>query len=195
MVNMKKITILMTIFLLAAVTVVSCAKPPEEEMNAAEAALSKAQNDPNAVQYGAIALKRAQNAATTMRQAASEKRYDDAKIAAQTVVSAAEQAIADGKKGAAAAKSAADQLLNSVKAQQVETRAALDKAKEASLVMDYDAAEGNMTNAQTKIDQGSAANAQARYTDGTTALNDARSLLTGVQDAVSAAVAPVSRKK
>ncbi|MDR2098314.1 MAG: DUF4398 domain-containing protein, partial [Spirochaetaceae bacterium] len=64
--------------LVAAAVMTGCAKPPVEEMNNAIAAVSRAENDPDVVNYAANALARAREALSQMQSAADAKRYDEA---------------------------------------------------------------------------------------------------------------------
>ncbi|MDR2102358.1 MAG: DUF4398 domain-containing protein, partial [Treponema sp.] len=71
-----------------------CAKPPTEEMNNAAAAVTRAENDADAVTYAGNLLVRARDTLTRMQIEAEAKRYDAARALAAEAISAADKAIA-----------------------------------------------------------------------------------------------------
>ena len=72
-------------------------------MENAEAALVRAENDPDAAAYAGNTLLRARDALASMRAEAEAKRYDAAKTYAAEAVNAAEKAVNDGRAAAARA--------------------------------------------------------------------------------------------
>lgn len=107
----------------------SCAKPPVAEMDAATAAVSRAESDADVVAYAADSLKRAKDSLARMQGEADAKRYDAAKTLALETVQAAEKAIADGKTGKERAKQTATDLVGAIKASLVEAENALASAR------------------------------------------------------------------
>jgi hypothetical protein len=101
-----KIYLALALFLAAGTVLLAggCAKPPTEEMDAASAAVTRAENDPDAVTYAGNSLARAREALNRMSVEADSKRYDAAKSFAAEAIAAADKAISDGRAGAARAK-------------------------------------------------------------------------------------------
>ncbi|MDR1950096.1 MAG: DUF4398 domain-containing protein [Spirochaetaceae bacterium] len=116
-----------------------CAKPPTREMEAAESAFARAENDPDAAVYAGHTLIRAREALSRMRSEAEAKRYDIAKSYAAEVVAASEKAISDGRAGALRASQEASTLVNTLKDSLGQTENALDNARQAEdLDLDFE---------------------------------------------------------
>ncbi|MDR1972307.1 MAG: DUF4398 domain-containing protein [Treponema sp.] len=181
---------LLTLYLAA------CAKPPTEEMENAASAVTRAENDPDAVTYAGSTLVRARDALNRMRSEAEAKRYDAAKNYAAEAVSAAEKAIADGRAAASRAREEASTLLGQVKTSLAETGRSLENAKEvknidldfAVLDQDYDSARRNTAQAEVSL-------AGNNYQDSLDKSRTARGILTGIDTRIAGAAVLVSRKK
>jgi hypothetical protein len=173
-----------------------CAKPPTEEMENAASAVTRAENDPDAVTYAGSTLTRAREALNRMRAEAESKRYDAAKNYAAEAISAAEKAIADGRAAAARAREEASALLGQVKISLEETGKSLDHAKEVrntgldfnALDQDYDSAQRNAAQAEVSL-------AGNEYQNSIEKSRTARGILSGIDAELAGAVTSVSRKK
>ena len=174
----------------------SCKAPPKEEMEKAHDAVTRAENDADAVTYASGILVRARDALTRMQNEADAKRYDAAKTYAAEAITQAERAIAEGKSGAARAKDEATTLISSLAAPLAETAGALDAAWRteklqldfASLTSDMEAARRNYNDAQISLQN-------SRYRDAISQGQSARSLLSGINAALTESVTAVSKKK
>jgi hypothetical protein len=173
-----------------------CAKPPTEEMENAEAALARAENDPDAVAYGNASIIRARDAIATMRSEAAAKRYDAAKTYAQDATNAAERAIADGRTGAQRARDEASAALNGVRTGLGETQRNIDAAKGvAGIQLDFGAIDGDYASARNQADQAQSALNAADYRGSLERSQSARSLLGDINTRISQASIATSRKK
>jgi hypothetical protein len=182
---------LSSLFLIA-----GCAKPPVEEMENAASAVTRAENDPDAVAYSASTLSRARDALNRMRAEAESKRYDAAKSYAAEAVNAAEKAIADGRAAAARIREEASTLLGQVKTSLEETGRSLERAKGVGdidldfgiLDQDYDSARRGTAQAEVSL-------AGNNYQDSIDKSRTARGILSGIDSRIAGATISVSRKK
>jgi hypothetical protein len=110
---MKKLYFICTLFVITALS--SCVTPPLEEMNKAQDAVIRAENDVDAVTYASDTIVRAREALTKMQSEANAKRYDAAKNLAAEAINLAERAITEGKAGLAQARDEATNLISSLK--------------------------------------------------------------------------------
>jgi hypothetical protein len=183
-------------FVVVLLNFVSCATPPTDEMNAAEEAVTRAENTPEVPRYAANTLARAKEALTNMKTEADAKRYDSAKNFAQEAVQAAEKAISDAKSQAVRARDDANTALNALRAAISETENAITQGKKNSklklnwpqLDNDFDAAKSIAAEAE------SAASAQ-RYSDVVERSSTARTALGTITAQISQASLALTRKK
>jgi len=184
------------ITLVSLFVVFSCAKPPTAEMDAANAAVAKAQADANVTQYAPESLKRATDSLAKMKAEADAKRYDNAKTLAQETIKLADQAIADGNAAMERAKDEADGLITSSKALVLEVTDALNSAKKVARIKlnftDVTAQfnDAKATLAEAEKDQGNG-NFKRAIEKGRTA----RTALSDILSAISSAVQAASKKK
>jgi hypothetical protein len=183
--------------LICALLLVSgCAKPPTEEMDNAASAVTRAENDPDAVTYAASTLSRARDALSRMRSEAESKRYDSAKSFAAEAISAAEKAIADGRTAAARAREEAASLLGQVKTSLEETGKSLENAKTVQgIVLDFNALDQDYDSARRTTAQAEASLAGNNYQDSADKSRTARGMLSIIDSKISGAAISVSRKK
>jgi hypothetical protein len=177
------------------VTLGGCAKPPAEEMDKAVEAVTRAENDANAVAYAGGTLVRARDALNRMRTEADSKRYDAAKTYASEAVTAAERAIAEGQAGAVRAREDAAAVVSSLGPAVAETDQGIKAARTARLALDYNALDQEFDAARGSADQAEVALAGNQYQ---TALDKGRSALAGlsnINQKLSEAVMATSRKK
>jgi flagellar biosynthesis/type III secretory pathway protein FliH len=165
-------------------------------MENAASAVTRAENDPDAVTYAGGALSRARDALNRMRSEAESKRYDAAKSYAAEAVSAAEKAIADGRAAAARAREEASSLLGQVKSSLVETGTALEQARTVqNIELDFNALDQDYDNAQRTTAQAELSLAGNNYQDSIDKSRTARGILSGIDGRVAGAAVAVSRKK
>jgi alpha-D-ribose 1-methylphosphonate 5-triphosphate synthase subunit PhnH len=184
------------ICVLVAVFVMACAKPPLEEMNNATAAVTRAENDADAVTYAANTLTRARDALNRMQTEADAKSYDAAKTYAAEAAAAAEKAISDGRTGAARAQEEANSLVTGLRSTVTETGEAIRSARSvANIQLDFNTIDRDFEAARRTADQAEVSLAGNNYADAIDKGRSARGLLSDITTRISGAATAVSRKK
>jgi hypothetical protein len=174
----------------------ACAKPPTAEIEAAKAAVTRAENDPDAAAYAESSLARARDALSRAYAEMNARRYDSAKTYAEEATSAAEKAISDGRTAASRSKEEANTLLAQVKLLLAETEAALENAKEVPRVqLDFPALTDSIDNARNDISQAESANNANLPRESLEKSHSARATLGDVQVKINEGVRGASRKK
>lgn len=214
----KYVSILLTLITICTILVVSaCAKPPTAEMENAAAALTRAENEPNILEYAANTLQQAQNSLVRMNEAANNKEYDEAKVLAQEVSNLAERAIREARDAEAAnaetqavqntqnaAAEAADtkdstdalNLINSVKSSIAEAEQALKNAQAVkNIELDTNAIQYEINTAKELIQKAETSLAAKAYKDAEDAASDARSAVSSAMSWIAEAARESSRKK
>jgi hypothetical protein len=165
-------------------------------MEAAVTAVTRAENDADAVTYAGSTLARAREALNRMQGEADSKRYDAAKSYAAEAISAADKAVADGKTGAARARDEASNLVNSVKGSLVETEKAIGSAKGVKNInLDFNGLDRDFENARRTTAQAELSLAGANYQDALDKGRTARGILSDITTKIAGATTAVSRKK
>jgi hypothetical protein len=192
----KRMPFILAIALALAALISGCAKPPTEEMENAEAALTRAENDPDAVAYGNASIIRARDALVNMRAEAAAKRYDAAKTYAQDAVTAAERAIADGRTGAQRAREEASASLNGARSSLGETQKNIEAAKDVKgIQLDFEEIDRDYDVSQSQTDQAQSALNVGDYKGSMERSQSARSLLGDINTRISQASIVTSQKK
>ena len=188
--------ILNSIFLVILVlSMAACATPPTEEMNKAQDAVTRAENDADAVTYAPNTLARAREALTKMQNEANAKRYDSAKNYAGEAISNAEKAISDGKAAAARAREEAASLVNGLQAPLAETASALNAAKDSNLKLDYNALSSDLDRANKTYDSAQQSLRANNYPDAIAKGQNVRPILTDINNRINEGVQVSSRKQ
>jgi hypothetical protein len=173
-----------------------CDNPPTTEIQAAEAAVARAENDPDAAAYAEDTLSLARNALSRAHTEMDAKRYDSAKIYAEEAINAAERAISEGRAASPRSKEDADTLLAQVKRLLAETEAALESAKKLPDVqLDFPALTDSVDNARNDISQAESANNDSRPQESLEKSRSARAALGDVQNRIGEGVRGANRKK
>jgi hypothetical protein len=181
---------------LAVLVLVACAKPPTAEIEAATAAVAKAEANADTVQYAAPSLARAKDALARMQAAVAAKQYDSAKSLAQETIQAADKAIADGASAKARARDEAAALLLTVKTALAEATAALAAAARVrGISLDVAGTDREIQAAARVVDAMGADISASNYSAAITKGQGARATLGTLQQRISGAVQAVSRKK
>ena len=183
------------LLLVMAFSLAGCAKPPTEEMNNAVEAVTRAENDSNAVAYAADTLARAREALGRMHSEAASKRYDSAKSYAAEAIASAERAITEGQQGAARVKDEAAALINELKPLVVETGQGIAAAEKAKLPLDFKSINNTFDTARRNVDIADSALSANKYQDAIKIGRSARSDLNGINQQLSNAAISTSRKK
>lgn len=184
------------VIFIAALILAACATPPTEEMNNANDAVTRAENDADAVTYAGNTLVRARDALTRMQAEADAKRYDAAKNFAAEAISLADKAIADGKTGAARAREEAANLVNSTGGSITETAAALDAARQVeNIQVDFDGIDAEMDSIRGTYDEARQNLENNSYPEAVSKCQNIRSALTGINTRLSEAAQATNRKQ
>ncbi|MCL2067509.1 MAG: DUF4398 domain-containing protein [Treponema sp.] len=173
----------------------SCATPPTEEMNRATEAVTRAENDADAVMYAGNTLARARDALRRMQAEADSKRYDAARTLAEEATMAAERAIAEGRTGAERARQEAISLLSALKPEIGQTEQNIQSGKDARLALDFDEIDREFGTALLNADQAEVALAGDRYHDALERGRSARAGLSDINQKLTTAATEISGKK
>jgi len=118
----------------------ACSAPPTEEMQRARDAVTRAENDADAVAYAGNTVVHARDALTRMQDEADSKNYDTAKEYALEAINSANKAIADGQSAKERSKAEASALLDSVQNSLAETSNAINNARSVpDIQLDFNA--------------------------------------------------------
>ena len=184
------------VMVVLALSLAGCAKPPAAEMDAAESAVIRAENDSDAVNFAGSSLARAREALTRMREEAASKRYDAAKSFAAEAVNAANKAISDGRAASARAREEAAALLATVKDSLEETGQAIDSAKTVENIdLDFALVDQDFDTARRTTDQAEVSLAGNKYQDSMEKSRTAQGILGDISSKLAGAAVAVSRKK
>ena len=189
---MKKI-----IFLITAVFILflSCESPPEEEMNRAIEALTRAENDYNAVNYGGNLLDRARSALRLMQEEAGSRRFDSARSYAAEVVNFAERAMSEGRLNADRARSDAVNMLNGLAQGLSETETAINAARLNNMELDYYELDALFDSARSEYETAQQNINDSRFQDAIERAQNVRSLLNIINTRIGGATRAVSGKE
>ena len=192
---MKQTPILITLLLLFSLGFLSCERPPTEEMNNAVEAVTRAENDADAVLHAGNILARAQDALQRMHAEADYRNFDSARFLAAEAIAFANRAVSEGQIGALRAREEAASLLLSLRSEVGQTEQGLRAAQAAGLELDYDELGRNFEAARQNADRAEVALAGNRYHDALERGIDARIGLNDINQRLTIAVAAISVKK
>jgi hypothetical protein len=193
-----KLYLVLSFFFIAGAVLLAgaCAKPPTEEMDAATAAVTRAENDADAVSYAGNTLARAREALNRMSVEADSKRYDTAKSFAAEATSAADKAVSDGRAGAARAREEAARLITLVRSGISETGDAIQAARSSGKVgLDYGLIDRDFETVRRAADQAEISLAGNNYQEALERGRSARAGLSDINQKLSTAATAASRKK
>ena len=126
---MKRIINAIIVVFIFPLAISACAAPPTEEMQRARDAVTRAENDADAVAYAGNTVVHARDALTRMQDEADSKNYETAKEFAIEAINSANKAIADGQSAKERSKTEASALLDSVQNSLAETSSAINNAR------------------------------------------------------------------
>jgi hypothetical protein len=181
---------------ITSVILIGCDKPPIEEMSSATSAVSRAENDPDVINYAASTLSQARAALAQMQSEADAKRYDAAKQLAAEAESLAGKAISDARLAVTRAREDAENAIRLMQNSISETEQVLGEATRSQpagvdlsqLGRDFTVARGIATEA---ID----AQNGSRYNEAVSKSQTVRAALSSINTRLSQSVIAVSRKK
>jgi hypothetical protein len=192
---MKQALSILCATLILSLLSISCAKPPTDEMNDAIEAVTRAENDSNAVTYAANSIARAKDALARMNTEAASKRYDAAKSYAADAIAAAERAISEGRAGAERARNEAAAVISQLEPMIAETEQGINAARAAGLPIDFDSLDNDFNTARRHANQAQIALTNSRYQDAIDQGRTARMELNSINQQLSIATLAISRKK
>ena len=188
-------TVLILSIIAGIVFAAGCAKPPVEEMNNATEAVTRAENDSDAVTYASNSIARARESLARMHGEAACKRYDAARSYAAEAIAIAERAIIEGRSGAEHARIEAAGMVFDLKPLIAETEQGIRSARAAGLPLDFNTLSRDFDAAQSAAKQAETAINGKRYDDAIKLAKSARSDLISINQRLSSAVITKSRKK
>ena len=173
----------------------SCVTPPLEEMNRALDAVTRAENNADAVTYAPDLLIRARNALVQMQNEADARRFDAARDLAAEAISNAERAIADGRTAAALIRNEARDLIDGLAEPLDETAIALNAARmRGNLMLNIDPLYDDMDLARRNYNEAVQDLSAERFQDAIARGQTVRPLLSNINSRLSGAAQAISRK-
>lgn len=192
---MKPLSLALVV-MLAALAAVSCAKPPTAEVEAAKAAVARAEQDKDAQVYAPDSLRRATDALARMDAELQAKRYDAVKALAAEAGQAADKAIADGKANKERVKTQATSLSGAVKAALAELDTALAAAKKVRGVkLDFKALDAEVAAQKDAAAAAEGAIGKGEFKQAADAFQAIQARVADIQARIAEAVRAVSKKK
>jgi hypothetical protein len=186
---------LICVLLVYLVFITGCTQPPTEEMNNAEEAVLRAENDPDAVTYAPNLVQRARETLALMVAESNAKRYQAAKTYAAEAITLAERAIEEGLTSSLRTREQALSSLSAVRPLLLETESRINNAKAAKLPLDYDTIDRDFYAARGTYDQAQSAISNAKYQEAIFLSNNVRTGLAGINQKLGTTAMTVSRKK
>lgn len=184
------------VILAVILAVAACAKPPTEEIDAANSALTRAEADADARQYAPESIARARSLVERMQAEVEAKRYDSAKSLAIEAKTAAEKAITDGAAAKRRAEADASSAISNAKNLLNEVEQALRAAGNVrGISLDIPAAGRDISSAAQAISSAEADFTGADFAGAKSKADDARSALAGIQRRIADAVQAATRRK
>jgi len=174
-----------------ALLALGCARPPVDEMNDATEAVTRAENDNDAVLYASTTLARAREALARMRQAADSRRFDAARAYAAEAIATAERAIAEGRTGAEHARREAHALITELPPLIAETGQGMEAARGAGLDLDFEPLDDAFNGAVDTANQAVDAYSSGLYGDALAQGRNARNALLDISQRIAGAAVAV----
>ncbi|MCL2069842.1 MAG: DUF4398 domain-containing protein [Treponema sp.] len=172
----------------------ACVTPPLEEMNQALDAVTRAENDPDAVAFAPELLIRARTALNQMQAEADAKRYDAARDFAAEAIFNAERAISEGRIASGRGRDEATSLIDSLAGPINETAAAISAAEQLRLQLDFDSLNRDMDLARRTYDDAREDLRENRFRDAIARGQTIRPLLSDINARLGGAAQAISRK-
>jgi hypothetical protein len=187
--------LLMCVLFVSLVLMTGCSREPTEEINRAEEAVARAENDPDAVSYSGNLLASAQESLAQMYEEVDAKNFDAAIDHANNATTYAQRAIDEGRTASMRARDEASTILSGLRTQIQETDQRIENAKAANLPLDFDSIDSDFNSARRTFDQAQSAMSGNRYQEAIFISNGVRSSLNAVNQKLGNVAMSVSRKK
>jgi len=193
---MKRIISTLTVVFILVLAFSACTVPPLEEMQKARDAVTRAENDADAVTYAGNLVVRARDALTRMESEADSKRYDAVKEYAIEAINNAERAISEGQSAKERSKSEASALLDALKSLLTETQNAINKARSVpNILLDFNALTQDLNQARKIYDEAQQSFQAGNNLDAVAKGQSARTLLSDINTRINEAAFETSRKQ
>jgi len=174
----------------------ACAAPPLEEMQKAQDAVTRAENDADAVTYAGNLIIRARDALTRMQSEADSKRYDTAKEFAAEAINNAERAISEGQSAKERSKTDAAALLDSLQSSLAETQNALNRARDVpNIILDFNDLSNDLNEAHKIYNEARQDFQVGNNLEAVEKGQSVRALLSDIDSRISGAAFETSRKQ
>jgi hypothetical protein len=158
--------------------------------------VSRAENDPDVVNYAANALARAREALSQMQSAADAKRYDEARRLAADVQALAEKALSDSRAAALRVREEADGAIRAMQNAINETDQTLTDARRSRPAgVNVNRLEEDFAKARATAEQAVLAQTESRYREAIEKSQNVRAALSAISSSLSQTVMGASRKK
>ena len=175
---------------------VACAKPPNEEIDAANSAMSRAEADADTREYAPDSLSSAKSLIARMEAEVAAKNYDSARNLALQAANAAEKAIRDGAAAKAKAQTDTASLVSSAKTALAEVQRSFSSARNLrGIALDIPAIESEIQEAGQAIASAESALAQSDFKTAGDRAQNARTLIAGTNSTITNAVQAATRRK
>jgi hypothetical protein len=183
-------------FICVSMLFASCAKPPTDEMEQAEAAVTRAENDPDARQHAQNSITRARDSLNNMHSEAEQKHYEQAKQLASDTIALAERAISDGKAAAARVRDEADNAIRAMENLLTETQATIENARNSNrAALNFSEIDSDFATANSVANQAREANGTSNYSRAIDLSNSVRTTLSNITAKIGQAAQAQNRKK
>jgi len=193
---MKRIINTFAVVFILALAFSACATPPLEEMQKARDAVTRAENDADAVTYAGNFIIRARDALTRMQSEADSKRYDTAKEFAAEAINNAERAISEGQSAKGRSGSEAAALIDSLQSLLTETQNAINRARNVpNILLDFNALQLDMNQARGLYDEARQSFQAGNNLDAVAKGQSVRAILSDINTRINEAAFETSRKQ
>jgi len=193
---MKRIINTLAVVFIMVLAFSACATPPLEEMQKARDAVTRAENDVDAVTYAGNLIIRARDALTRMESEVENKRYDTAKEFAAEAISNAERAISEGQSAKDRSRSEAAALIDSLQKSLTDTQNAINRARSVpNILLDFDALTQDMDQARQIYDSARQSFQAGNNLDAVAKGQSVRALLSDINTRINEAAFDTSRKQ
>jgi len=174
----------------------SCAQPPKAEADAARAAVAAAQGDPDIVAYSPDTLRQATDDLAQMEQFLKDRRYPEAKAAANQAASLADSARQEVAGAKLKVKNDATDLISGAKQQLAALLPTLSAAKRVKhTTLDFAALGTELAAAQAKLSDADAALAAGRFIDARDGATAVKAAFSDIEKRISDAIQAARKKK
>jgi hypothetical protein len=188
--------LLLAFVALSILVIGSCAKAPLAEMEAANAAFTKADADADAKAYAPESLSKAKDIVSRMKTESDAKRYDAARSLAKEATEASEKAMRDGSAAKLKAKDDSGAAVKAAKDALAEVRKAFAAAKGVRRIkLDVKAVDQDVQDAAKGISAAEGDVSKSDYRAALAKAQTARTKLADVQQRISEAVRAATAKK